>query len=74
MRLYLQSTVKGREGPCVPTWLNRNRVERRLYGGISGFFKRVVTLFGVPIYKTGPEFHGIIRDGITVQTTEIKIV
>lgn len=70
MMLYLQSKVKGNEGPCVPTWLNRNQVERRLYGGVSGFFRRVRVVLGVPIYKHGTEFHGIVRDGRTVQTTE----
>ena len=70
MMLYLESKVNDREGACVPVWLNRNQVCRRLDGGVSGFFRRVRLVMGVPLYKFGEEFHGIVKDGRTVVTTK----
>lgn len=63
----LISKVKGFEGPCKPTWLNKSQLYNRLDGGISGFFKLVEKKFGF-YFKIGKEFHGIIRDGKHVET------
>lgn len=68
MKLYLTSRVPLREGPCVHTWLNRNQIYNRLDGGVTGFFRRVKLWRGIPLYKTGPEFHGIIK-GNSVEST-----
>ena len=62
--------VDGFKGKCKPTWLNSNRWFHRIDGGISGFFKLTKKRFGF-YWKTGEEFHGIIRNGI-VYSTEIK--
>ena len=67
----LISKVKGYEGPCKPTWINRNQLDHRFDGGVTGFFKLVKKRFGF-YFKTGKKFHGIVRDGITVESTEIE--
>ncbi len=67
----LISKVKGFEGPCKPTWVNRNQIDHRLNGGVSGFFKLVIKKFGVH-FRTGKEFHGIVRDGKHVEPTELE--
>jgi len=67
----LISKVKGFEGQCKPTWLNHNLVYHRFDGGVSGFFKLVEKRFGY-YFKIGEEFHGIVRDGQTVESTEIE--
>ena len=72
MILYLTSKVENHEGPCVPVWVNQNQVCRRIDGGVTGFFRRVRLIFGVPLCKTGKEFHGIIKTGRIVETTELK--
>lgn len=71
MKRYLQSTVPGHKGPCVPTWLNRNQINNRFDGGITGFFRRVKLVCGIPFCRTGPEFHGIIREGIVESTKSV---
>ena len=67
----LISKVKGYEGPCKPTWINKNQVCHRLDGGVTGFFKLVKKRFGF-YFRTGKEFHGIVKDGRTVKSTELK--
>lgn len=62
------STVPGHEGRCKPTWINRNQVFNKIDGGITGFFKLVYRRYGF-LWRYGPEFHGIIRDG-EVHSTE----
>lgn len=62
----LYSTVKGHNGQCRPTWLNRNQVDHITAGGVTGFF-RLVNDRG---FSYGPEFHGVIRAG-RVYSTEI---
>jgi hypothetical protein len=58
----LQSKVKGHEGDCVYTWMNRNLVTNRLDGGISGYFRNTKEIFfGLFTIKTGKEFHGIVK-------------
>ena len=65
----LTSIVPGHEGPCKPVWVNRNVLLRRLDGGVTGFFRRVeLRLWGLVAIKTGPEFHGIVRN-CTVEST-----
>lgn len=59
----IESTVPGHEGPCYPTWINKNQVCHRIDDGISGFFKN--SIFGL-------EFHGLIKDG-KVYDTKIEI-
>ena len=51
------SKVPGHEGLCDHTWLNRNQVDRRVYGCTTGFFRLVRKRFGI-WWKTGEEFHG----------------
>lgn len=65
----LTSVVPGFEGSCKPTWLNRNQIDIRLSGGVTGFFRltKKVAWFPVPI-KTGKEFHGIIRGRVVYST------
>lgn len=63
--MKLTSVVPGFVGPCAPVWVNRNQVCRRLDGGVTGFFK--LTRWGV--FRVGDEFHGIIRQGLTVEST-----
>jgi hypothetical protein len=67
----LISKVKGFEGPCKPTWINKNQIDRKFDGGVSGFFKLVKKRFGF-YFKTGKQFHGIVRDGKHVETTELE--
>lgn len=67
----LISKVEGYKGPCRPTWINKNQVCNRLDGGFTGFFKLVKKRFGLH-FKTGEQFHGIVKDGKTVETTEIE--
>lgn len=67
----LFSKVKGHEGSCKSTWINKNQVCHRFDGGITGFFKLVKKRFGF-YFKTGKEFHGIVRDGRTVGSTELE--
>lgn len=63
--MILKSNVPYYEGPCKPTWLNRNQIDNRMDGGVSGFFKIVRKLRFLPFYvKTGREFHGIIKGGV----------
>ena len=69
----LMSEVKGFEGLCKPTWINRNIVCIRLDGGITGFFKLVKKRWGF-YFKTGKEFHGIIDYKGYVYSTEIRNV
>ena len=64
----LTSKVKGYEGPCKPTWVNRNQVCNRFDGGVSGFFRLVRKRLGIHL-KTGDQFHGIVRDGKIVEST-----
>lgn len=72
MKFYLTSTVPGHEGPCVHTWLNRNQVSNRFDGGVTGFFRRVKLWRGWPLWKTGPEFHGIIFRNRVETTTRTR--
>jgi hypothetical protein len=65
---YINSTVKGHEGPCIPTWLNHNQIYNRLDGGVTGFFRLVIRYKGINICRTGPEFHGMIKNGEVVST------
>lgn len=60
----LMSIVPGHGGYCRPVWLNRNQLDIRIHGGVSGFFRTVkpMPFFPVLTIKTGPEFHGIVRD------------
>ena len=74
MKLFmvLQSRVAGHVGECRPTWLNYNEVCHRTDQGISGFFKPVKRILGIP-FRHGQEFHGLIRDGIVTSTSkEVK--
>lgn len=64
----LISKVKGHEGLCKATWINRNQVCQRL-DGFTGFFKLVKKRFGFYV-KYGEEFHGIVRPGGIVELTE----
>jgi len=64
----LISKVPGYEGLCWKTWVNRSSLDRRLFGGTTGFFKLMKKKFGIT-YQYGFEFHGIIRDN-EVHTTE----
>jgi hypothetical protein len=66
----LDSQVEGFEGQCLPVWLNRNQIDIRFGGGVTGFFKRTKRVFGVP-KRVGEEFHGIIKDG-KVYSTALK--
>lgn len=74
--MMFMSIVKEHEGWCRETWLNRNQVDRRLDGGITGFFRNVKQpwwLLFFPI-KVGSEFHGILRNGAlgVVESTRLK--
>lgn len=60
------SAVRGHEGPCTPVWISGPTRFRR---SSTGFFRNVKTVFGVMLYKYGPEFHGIAEGG-KVNTTE----
>ena len=71
--IILESKVSGHEGPCTPTWLNRNYFDFREAKGVTGFFRSVHNSGHSFFYrKTGPEFHGIIKEGC-VYTTEKPI-
>ena len=67
----LISKIKGYEGPCKPTWINAHRVCHKFDRGVTGFFKLVKKRFGF-YFKTGKEFHGIVRDGKYVESTELE--
>lgn len=64
-KMKLISEVKGHEGECYPTWINKNMVSARLNGYISGSFKKVRYICGIKFF-IGDEFHGVIS-GKTVQ-------
>jgi len=53
------SKITNFEGPCKPTWVNRNILEHRLFGYYTGFFRRTEKKWWwiFPV-KIGPEFHG----------------
>lgn len=70
MKFIIESRVPSHEGACVHTWMNDNQVDNRLHGA-TGFFRRVKVWKGLPLYKFGPEFHGVIRRGV-VETTQCK--
>jgi len=67
----LISKVKRFEGLCKPIWINRNQVCHKFDNGVSGFFKLVKKKFGF-YFKTGKEFHGIIKDRKHVESTELE--
>lgn len=62
--MRFMSIVAGHEGWCAPTWTNRNTINNRLDGCITGFYRKVVqrwwSLF-IPV-RVGPEFHACIYD------------
>lgn len=62
-RPLLMSIVPGHEGYCQQTWLNRSSIDQRTDAGISGFFRRLRPVPGLPflLIRRGPEFHGIVR-------------
>jgi hypothetical protein len=64
------SKVPGHEGLCKPTWLNTNEVYNRLDGGVTGFFKTVKRRLLVFYFRTGKEFHGIIKNGNVYSTAD----
>ena len=59
----IQSDVPGFEGECAVVWLNTNQVNNRFDGGITGFFRLVNKGWLGIRYRTGEEFHGIIKNG-----------
>lgn len=69
----LVSAVPGHEGQCRPTWTNSGGgLFARLDGGVTGFFRRVHRIRHLPgQWPYGPEFHGIIRDGVVYSTEGI---
>jgi hypothetical protein len=60
LKPHVHSTVPKFEGPAVAVWLNPNRLDHRLDGGVTGFFRCVKKIVGV-WWVVGPEFHGIVR-------------
>lgn len=59
----LMSIVPGHTGYCEAVWVNRNEVLQRLDGGVTGDFRKVVVKSWWPFYvRTGPVFHGIVRN------------
>lgn len=70
MRKPLTSLISGHEGPCKPTWLNKNIVDIRTTGAITGSFKNVRKHWLFGWIKFGKEFHGYIDSKGSVRTTE----
>jgi hypothetical protein len=70
MRKLIKSEVPNHEGWCKPVWLNRNSVNLRIDGRVTGFFRlvRKHRLFGW--IKTGEQFHGYVTSKGVVKTTE----
>jgi len=68
--MIFYSEVKGHEGPCKASWLNKNQIANRMDGGVTGFFRTVRrNRFGF-WRRFGPQFHGIIKFGeTTVEST-----
>lgn len=66
----LTSIVKGHEGKCKPTFLNRNSVDLRTTTRITGCFKNVKKGFLGIACKHGKEFHGYIGSDWIVRSTE----
>lgn len=66
----LKSLVPGFEGQCKPTWLNKNQVDIRVTGAITGSFKLVRKHWLFGYIKTGKEFHGYISSKGDVRTTK----
>lgn len=56
----IESKVPDFEGLCSPTWLNHNQIDNRLDRGITGFFRIIKKKF-IFYYRSGEEFHGIVR-------------
>jgi len=67
--MKLESYVKGYEGYCKPTWINKNQVYHRMDGGVTGFFKNTKKWLCFDI-KIGEEFHGIIKNDGCVYSTD----
>ena len=67
-----ESAVNDHEGPCFFTWENKNQIDSRVAGGVTGFFRKAEPTFIPWVYKlTGKEFHGIIFwDDNIVHSTE----
>jgi hypothetical protein len=72
LRLHpLKSEVRGHEGACVAVWIEGNQVARRINGATTGFFKKSISIAGLPFGLTvGPEFHGYVTSKGIVRTTE----
>ena len=68
------SKVPGHEGPCKPTWLNLNQIDRRTNGHFvaTGFFRNVRRHWLFGWLKYGKEFHGGIKPDRTVHSTELQ--
>lgn len=69
----MESDVPNHKGPCLLTWANRNQIDNRLDGGISGFFRKAEPTIISWVYRmTGTEFHGIVFwNTIIVKTTKL---
>lgn len=69
----ITSAVPKHKGECLFTWKNKNQIDNRLDGGISGFFRSVEPTFIPCVHKMkGEEFHGIVLwNSRRVTTTEL---
>ena len=61
VKMIFESKVPGHVGPCKKVWLNPNQYLHRIDGGVTGFFRNVKE--GFFKFRTGEEFHGIIKKG-----------
>ncbi len=71
--MVFNSNVKGYEGKCKPTWINKNQFCHRVDGGVTGFFKNVKKIWWFWI-KVGKEFHGIVKANREIYSTEGKYI
>lgn len=69
---FLVSKIPGHEGPCRPTWINRNAVVMQ-FEGVHGYFrciKRWRWYVWPFLAKFGEEFHGAVHGDGTVHSTK----
>lgn len=65
------SEVPGFEGECAISYINTNKIDARIFGGYTGFFRLVKKHWLLGKIRTGKQFHGAIcTDHKTIVSTE----
>ena len=70
MAKIYQSVVPNHSGLCKSTWMNDSKIDNRMDGGKTGFFRLIRRHWLFGWVKHGKEFHGIVKNG-TVHSTGV---